>query len=224
MARETNFVDLYRLLDLKPGCELGEFKRAYRRRVAVLHPDRRSESRDDSIASERLQHLTALYSSAIEFERRHGRLPGALHARPLETIVADATANSAPASSAIAHPNDSRKLWVGLAIVGIAVWFAWSPPWQTDSTDSDASAPAALPNAVDTRQEHVDPTSPAMIRIGSTTDAVRVIEGEPLMINGNRWEYGPSWIYFQGDTVVDWYSSPLRPLLTSSPHPQPADK
>jgi hypothetical protein len=223
LARETNFVDLYRLLDLKPGCDLGELKQAYRRRVAVLHPDRRGESRDDPVVSARLQHLIALYSSAIEFERRHGRLPGALHTRPTPPVDADSTANSAPAAALITKRSDSRKLWIGVAIAAVAIWIIWSPPWQTDSTDADASADATLPSAVDTSQDHPDSTVPGMIRIGTTADAVRAIEGEPMLINRNRWEYGPSWVYFQGGTVVDWYSSPLHPLETASPHPQPND-
>jgi hypothetical protein len=224
VARETNFVDLYLLLDVKPDCELAEFKQAYRRRVAVLHPDRRGESRDDQIFSERLKHLTALYSSAIEFERRHGRLPGALHVRPALPGDTDSAASGIPAQHPSAQHLGSRNVWAGVAIAAIAIWLIWSPPWQTESTDSDMSAPATVPAAVDTGQEHVDPNAPATIRIGTTTGTVRALEGEPMIINRNRWEYGPSWVYFQGDTVVDWYSSPLHPLETASPHPQPNDK
>jgi len=82
LARETDFLDLYKILGLNPGCGLAEFKRAYRRRVAVLHPDRRSANQVSVIVAERLQQLTALYGAAMEFERRHGRLPGAPPVRP----------------------------------------------------------------------------------------------------------------------------------------------
>lgn len=41
---------------------------------------------------------------------------------------------------------------------------------------------------------------------------VRTLEGEPVMISGQRWDYGPSWIRFEDDHVVDWYSSPLHSL------------
>lgn len=137
---------------------------------------------------------------------------------------ADTAADTVPAPYAMARPRSPRKLWAGAALAMVAAWLIWSPPWQTSNADSDASAAAGLPNAADARPARADPASPAMIRVGTTTEVVRAIEGEPMLINGNRWEYGPSWIYFQGNAVVDWYSSSLHPLETSSPQPQPVDK
>src|SRR6185312_12423263 len=81
LARETDFLDLYKILGLQPGCGLDEFKHAYRRRVSVLHPDRRDNDTHHVVAAERLQRLTALYGMAMEFHREHGRLPGAPLAR-----------------------------------------------------------------------------------------------------------------------------------------------
>jgi hypothetical protein len=52
-------------------------------------------------------------------------------------------------------------------------------------------------------------------------DAVRAIEGEPTLIGGDRWEYGPSWIRLEDGKVTDWYSSPLRPLRTATAQPAP---
>ncbi|MGB5852363.1 MAG: J domain-containing protein, partial [Rhodanobacter sp.] len=89
MARETDFLDLYRLLDLQPGCGLDEFKHAYRRRVAVLHPDRRSDD-PHGVAAQRLQQLTAMYGMAMEFHRTHGRLPGAAGVRPSPSPTGEA--------------------------------------------------------------------------------------------------------------------------------------
>ena len=40
MAVGTDFLLLYKELRIKPGCGLGEFRQAYRRRVGELHPDR----------------------------------------------------------------------------------------------------------------------------------------------------------------------------------------
>lgn len=47
------------------------------------------------------------------------------------------------------------------------------------------------------------------------SDTVRAIEGAPIMVNGDRWDYGPSWIRFENGKVVDWYSSELQPLKAS---------
>ena len=56
MARDTDFLELYRNLGLNPDCGLIEFKQAYRRRLAVLHPDRQTASTRTSPAE--LQRLT----------------------------------------------------------------------------------------------------------------------------------------------------------------------
>jgi len=75
LANETDFLELYRELGVSPGCCLLDFKRAYRRHVARLHPDRRGDGQPR--VGDQLQQLTAQYSAAMEFQRRHGRLPGA---------------------------------------------------------------------------------------------------------------------------------------------------
>jgi hypothetical protein len=56
----------------------------------------------------------------------------------------------------------------------------------------------------------------ATLHVGMSADEVREIEGEPLARHGGFWEYGPSWIRFDHDEVVEWHSSPLRPLHTGT--------
>jgi hypothetical protein len=206
VARETDFLDLYRLLDLEPGCGLDEFKYAYRRRVAVLHPDRRDED-SRSVAAQRLQQLTAMYGMAMEFHRTHGRLPGAAGVRPAPVTPAGDPASPA-ASRARAAPRRSRR-WLLLPAVAILVWLVWP--------GEQPSPPAAPP--AETAQEpagRAAPTPPAdrqALGLGMDAASVRSLEGEPtLTISGQRWEYGPSWIRFEDGKVVDWYSSPLYPL------------
>ena len=43
------------------------------------------------------------------------------------------------------------------------------------------------------------------------------------LIGENRWDYGPSWIRFENDKVVDWYSSPLQPLKHATKHAPPPE-
>lgn len=54
------------------------------------------------------------------------------------------------------------------------------------------------------------------------TDVVRAIQGEPVIGGTDHWEYGPSWIRFENGKVVDWYSSPLNPLKTTTVQPAQA--
>ena len=59
-------------------------------------------------------------------------------------------------------------------------------------------------------------TATLAIAPGMGKDTVRDILGEPLDMHALRWSYGPSWVEFRCDKVVDWYSSPLRPLRISA--------
>ena len=219
LARETDFLDLYKILGLDPGCGLAEFKQAYRRRVAVLHPDRRSDDGSSAIAAERLQHLTAMYGAAMEFERQHGRLPGA---PPVRHAPVEASPAAAPAQS-ITPPPQRRWRWLLVVAAALAfiAWLLWDSGWLPGTVEPE-SVTTSQQNPSDSRvADHHESASPAAIALGMDTDAVRAIEGDPMLIGENRWDYGPSWIRFQNDKVVDWYSSPLRPLKTPSSHPTP---
>jgi hypothetical protein len=206
VARETDFLDLYRLLDLEPGCSLDEFKHAYRRRVAVLHPDRRSDD-PHGVAAQRLQQLTAMYGMAMEFHRMHGRLPGAAGVRAAPAAAAGETASPPAATRGRPARRRSRR-WLLLPAAAIVVWLAW--PGEQPSPPVTPPADAAQSTAHRTRGPTADPP---VLELGMDAASVRGIEGEPtLMISGQRWEYGPSWIRFEDGKVVDWYSSPLYPL------------
>ncbi len=59
-----------------------------------------------------------------------------------------------------------------------------------------------------------------MLTVGMSPESVRAIEGEPVFVHDDRWEYGPSWIRFDHGVVVDWRNSPLHDLKT--PHTRPS--
>ena len=62
-----------------------------------------------------------------------------------------------------------------------------------------------------------------LIELGSPAQQVRAIHGEPVGGSERRWEYGPSWIVLRCGVVVDWYSSPLRPLKVAHANPVATD-
>jgi len=209
VARDTDFLDLYRILGLTPDCQLTEFKQAYRRRVMVLHPDRRASGETDLIAAERLQQLTVLYNAAMTFQRQHGRLPGAAQAR------SPRPATPSPALPA-ARPARRGPRWLlvltGAGVVGTLLWGMASSRRPADTpafipVTASASVTVSVPPVETPRA-----SSLPLIGVGTQAGSVRDLEGEPLIISGNRWEYGPSWVLFEHGRVVDWYSSPLRPL------------
>jgi hypothetical protein len=233
VADETDFLDLYRKLRLEPGCSLDDFKQAYRRHVAMWHPDRRRGSRADALAAARLQRLTAQYGAAMDFHRRHGRLPGAPYAArqpdiPAETFPAEVDLADAPLAEPVAAsasepppapaPPSARGLstrWWLLIIVGCigaTVWSMW-PASEEFEGESYPAAAAPMHLGEDAPQE--------TLSLGMTPEEVLAIEGEPTHKGEDRWEYGPSWVRFEQGAVADWYSSPLRSLRVSSSKPRP---
>lgn len=214
MHHQTDFMAFYEELGLHPGCTIDELKSAYRRRVWALHPDR-SAGGDAA----RLQYLTAAYTAATRFHRRHGRMPGS---------AAPATRGPLPrrepaASPATAARRPRRWPWVAFActVAALAVL-----AMQSDDDDRAEVAARAAPAVVVFARESPAPApiaAPAHFELGASMDDVRALEGRPLMESARRWDYGPSWIEFNDGKVSDWYSSKLRPLKVASAHPPPPE-
>ena len=221
----TDFLRLYQELGLAPGASLDDLRRAYRRRVSELHPDRVGMSYSATLpgAAERLQQITALYGAATQFHRQHGRLPGS--AAPPPRLAPNHEPHLAKARPARGH---ARLVWF-LILIGLLVWFVWAPPWADNTGDPDA-APAeasthATPGATLEVTEDEDDRAQArarlpVLRLGMAEDAVLAMQGEPVGRENGRWDYGPSWISFdRKGNVEDWYSSALRPLKGATRHP-----
>lgn len=72
-----DFSLLYSKLDLPPDCSLEEFRSAYMRRIAELHPDRTGTEPASVEAQATLRELVSTYVAVTRFHRRYGRMPGA---------------------------------------------------------------------------------------------------------------------------------------------------
>ena len=205
---------LYQQLGLAPGCSLNELKTAYRRRVAEWHPDRLGACTEPALAA-RLQELTAAYNAARLFHRRYGRLPGAAHVAPASVLPQPARVTPVPARAA--PTPRGRRRWPWLVLIAGLVWLWWrgdpfehGNPTADDARSRGPSAGAPVATGA---------SAAGLIELGSVADVVRALQGRPLMESAARWDYGPSWIGFRDGKVVDWYSSPLRPLKVASAHP-----
>jgi hypothetical protein len=220
LASETDFLDMYRTLGLRPGCALPELKQAFRRHVARVHPDRQGGRAVDAAAAARLQRLIAQYDAAIAFEREHGRLPGSV------TRVRFAVPEPAPAPAAspvftpLPGVPRARPAWRHplLALLLPAVLLGvlgWDIAGRPTSILSSASEPAN-----DNEARPLGEASPVgALSKGMSHEDVRDLLGDPLSVEGDRWVYGPSWVRFDNNGVVDWYSSPLHALGTSTRTP-----
>jgi hypothetical protein len=213
MNADTDFAALYRALGVDPGDGMEAFRRAYRRRVGELHPDRRNDG--DGFD---LQRLNALYASAIRFHREYGRLPGTsapaiagentIHAR------AGAIGDAVPVRTE--NPRNRTGYLLAMAIVLLVVMiFARQQGTDTASPTVDAQMPATMGSP----PPSVETSGRPLLEVGSTMRMVLDIQGMPVAADGNRWIYGPSWLRFDCLELVDWYSSPLHPLKTRSARP-----
>jgi hypothetical protein len=205
MARDTDFIALYDELGVGPDCAPEDLRKAYRRRVAELHPDRHVVSAEHT---RRLQRLNALYDAAMSFQRSHGRLPGTSTRMP-QRPHAQATNFDARSDRRATSARRRVVLFVVFAaLVAAAVYFAIEDSNGDGTTQAGPGRTHVAPAAAD--------VTPRQILVGMTTDRVLAIQGEPVARNEILWEYGPSWIAFECGQVSDWYSSTLRPLRTAS--------
>ena len=100
---------------------------------------------------------------------------------------------------------------IALVAIGILFWGVSAVvPQPEETTDSAA-------NDNDARLADV-PAAP-MLAVGMSPENVRAIEGDPVAIRDDLWEYGPSWVRFDHGSLVDWYSSPLHALKTTRTRP-----
>lgn len=225
MTTAADFSLLYSELGLAPGAGMDQLKQAYRRRVGRLHPDANGGEGDLA----RLQHLNQLYAAAVDFHRVHGRLPGAAPSMPQDGTTAtpaavDQTAGSAGATSLPPdHDGPAARDRAGryaiplvvAALVATALWLQYR------------ERPAAMPvdpgtgsgSGAHVRGGAMPVKEPARLRLGMDHDSVVAVQGEPHVVDGRRWVYGPSWVEFRCGVVVDWYSSTLTPLHVAGARP-----
>lgn len=208
MADDNDFIALYRALGLAPDCTMAQFRHAYRQRVRMLHPDHAAGPAD---TLPQLQRLNRLYAAALEFERRHGRLPGALPAAtarlPRQHAPRPADPGVVAGAGRVAAPKRRLRYLLLVALSMLAMFHLQRGP--SPDTSTVAAAPAAMVVAGDAPPAHRDP---GMLEVGMDGAQVRQIQGIPFNAYETRWDYGPSWIDFKCGRVSGWYSSPLRPL------------
>ena len=210
----VDFAKLYAELGIDPDCGMDAFKRAYRRRVAELHPDRPAASRRNP---DLLIALNLGYAAVLDFHRSQGRIPGAapppseasVHGFP-PTSPAPLRATSAPAAPASRRSPRIRVLLLPVLLIIAAIWH-WLPDFDEpppDTANVTASTKAPAPAL-------------ARVQLGMDADTVIALLGEPVSRDASRshWIYGPSWLRFECGHVADWYSSPLRPLSVASRTP-----
>ncbi len=213
---KPDFSQLYAQLDLTPDCSLDQLKQAYRRRISESHPDRAStESVNGTFLP--LSELNWIYNTALRFHRQHGRLPGARIS--LERLGATTPVTRDPSgalpevdtpllSSVAAEPVGKYR---SLVFAGILILLLFGLGNLFEPALTDAGQLRRSPNTVTL---DLGAELPLALEVGMAPDLVRAIQGAPIRVRGDHWDYGPSWLRFKRGRLSNWYSSPLRPLKT----------
>lgn len=230
MNAGIDFIALYRELGIQPECSPDEFKRAYRKRVSELHPDRFGDGTD---SEEALKTLNSAYAVALDFHRMHGRFPGAAPP-PRDGNASTRTVASVPRPEAIGQeatrreparedepPPHRSSAWMRLLLLSLLIVFVASQLELCNGDDTASGEEASQrPHATTTRPQPI-----ARLQLGMLPGEVMSILGVPTETSehGELWMYGPSWVRVSCGQVADWYSSPLKPLAASRAHPGPDD-
>lgn len=214
MTDQTDFIALYRELGIGPDCSLDGLRLAYRRKVADLHPDRSGGSGEDELKA-----LNHGYAAALDFHRHYGRLPGAppassTHRRrdpvgPRQWMEGD-----------VVQPEPETRRPPRMVVYGMLLLAALLV-WGLSRTETPL--PGFPDGVAVSKRKMTHPTAMAL-RLGMPAHDVVAILGDPVSreLGDTHWYYGASWVRFECAEVVDWYSSPLRPLKASRSRPSDA--
>jgi hypothetical protein len=202
-----DYIADFRRLGAPVGCDLAVLKRCYRVAAGALHPDRRAGEASAPGDDSEFKEISSAYRRLLAFHREHGHLPG----RPRAVIREPRSA--APDSTTVAPMRGASAAWILVASLGAiaAIWAIQAVdvplelPHERAVAEPAKISPTPLPRSTGSAATRT-------IHVGFTKAEVRSIVGAPLLASDEIWEYGPSHIRFERGRVVDWYSSPLKPL------------
>ncbi len=212
-----DFVADYARLGARIGCDIEELKRCYRRAVRELHPDLNPDLADDEHAQGNLRELLSAFRRLNDYHRHFGRLPGeprAPGANPPRMVPPSQITASQPRRGTIGPV-------VLLLLAGVGLWLLadGQPPSQSEwptiaAPAGEPDSRTSLPLLAGERTRSVASAGhrAEAVRIGDDKRRVRQILGAPIVASADTWDYGPSHVRFKDGRVVDWYSSPLKPI------------
>lgn len=167
-----------------------------------------------------LSDLNSVYAQVLRFHKQHGRLPGGKTTAPPRSKPATALRETPPRTQAppehSAPAPRQRGPMPGILLVVLVLALAMI----FDFFSRHESEQGSNPYSESTRPALPESATPMRIELGMDAPTVINLQGNPVGIRGDEWEYGPSWLRFKDGKLVDWYSSPLRRLKTATVSPE----
>ena len=157
-------------------------------------------------------------TAGVHAAHRSDDAPG----RPPPRMQAARGPGQVPGARALAPPRPRRQaprirvLALPVLLVIAAIW-RWFP---------DAGPPPGAHQAAPATAARSQAPLRGHVQLGMDRDTVAGFLGEPVARDAAdlRWVYGPSWLRFECGRLVDWYSSPLRPLRVDARRPTAEDR
>ncbi len=86
MKQKYTYGECYRILNIKPGCNWSELRKAYKVQIQKWHPDRFKEGSSKKYAAEeKIKDINTAYQQLLTYYKKHNSLPDAEKPRPLTT-------------------------------------------------------------------------------------------------------------------------------------------
>lgn len=225
------FADCYKLLGVPPNISWIELKRAYKKNLQKLHPDKVQYNNIDATkAAEQFKVIqkafTILEAHYLTYETLPNIQPVPVQAEMLQRKNENDTIISKTHKIAQKEPSQKTirlfpSLILAVAVGTIMYYFFVVDSESNDYYNSITAAPSVnkpiTPGANQARLDGTNAIEKKPFSFGSTKIDVIETQGFPTQLGENIWYYGSSHVIFKNDLVNDWFqheSSPLNVSLT----------
>ncbi len=232
MKKTYSFNECYQALNIKPGCDWKELRRAYKTSIQKWHPDRFKDSTDEKSAAEnKIKLINIAYTQIHQYYRKNEALPPV--EQPSVTKQTPPQKKSTQTKPAVQTPiqrrpnNTAKKATKFPLLTSIIVITISASTYHllTENTDLSALPPIntytksfeSFVNDVPAKKEistqtAAIPLTTTYFTIGSSISDVISAQGAPTRTDGDVWFYGESEVHFQDGEVTRWIRNNNNPL------------
>ncbi len=220
LDQKPDYYRCYRVLGLKGGCRWEQARRHYKLLSQRCHPDRYPDDPKARRAAEKKQRAINLAMRMIaDYYRKYGRMPipDRPRLRPPEPSTQEGLGVAAASPPARRKTRRGRWVWMALLLAAPILWWVWPLSEKTL-----AVAPQPVVPARSSSNPGAFSGTETRFGFGDPPEVVRLVQGEPDAVKGNRWYYGRSIVYFENGRVAGWLNRAGAPLRADAERPPPS--